>query len=79
MNAGLILTWAALKTGDRVSVVIGHGLCLFVEVKTPKGKMRLSQQVFRAECEENDVSWELWRDVRDAWDWAVNHGIVEEA
>lgn len=60
-------------------VVIGHGLVLFVEVKTEKGKMRPSQDVFRIECDENDVLWELWRSVTDAFDWCVSRGIIEEA
>ena len=60
-------------------IVIGHGLFTFVEVKTQKGKLRPSQEVFRDECIQNGVPWQLWRDVRDAWDWAVAHGIVEEA
>ena len=60
-------------------IVMGHGLFTFVEVKTPKGKLRDSQNDFAAECGRNHVTYLLWRDVRDAWDWCVTHGIVEEA
>ncbi len=50
---------------------------LFVEVKTAKGRLRDSQAVFRDECATNGVAWELWRDVRDAFDWLVAKGIIE--
>ena len=60
-------------------IVIGHGLFTFVEVKTAKGKLRPSQEAFRDECIQNGVPWQLWRDVREAWDWAADNGIVEEA
>ena len=59
-------------------VVIGHGHMLFVEVKTARGKLRESQLVFREACESNSVPWVLWRDVREAFDWCVRVGIVED-
>jgi hypothetical protein len=59
--------------------IIGHGFHLWVEVKAPKGKLRPSQEAFRVECLRNGVPWELWRDVRDAWDWGVRMGVVREA
>ena len=59
--------------------VLGHGRALWVEVKDTKGKLRPSQQTFRDECLANGIAWALWRDVRDAWDWAVGEGIIREA
>ena len=60
-------------------ILLGHGFTSFVEVKGPKGKLRPSQEAFRDECTANGVSWHCWRDVREAWDWAVELGIIEEA
>jgi|AP95_1055475.scaffolds.fasta_scaffold17297_2 hypothetical protein len=51
---------------------------LFVEVKAPKGRLRLSQKVFANECETNGVAWELWRSVFDAKGWMVEQGILVE-
>jgi Holliday junction resolvase len=60
-------------------IIIGHGGVLFVEVKTEKGKLRDSQIVFKKECWDNSVAWQLWRSVTDAFDWCVDMGIIEEA
>ena len=51
----------------------------FAELKTPKGKLSVYQEGFRLACEDAGIPWVLWRDVRDAWDWCVARGIVEEA
>ena len=59
--------------------VLGHGRALWVEVKTPKGKIRNSQKMFGTECERNGVDWFVWRDATDAWDWLVSEGFIEEA
>ena len=57
----------------------GHGFFFFVEVKTPKGKLRDSQVAFQKECDSCDpaVSYLVWRDVRDAFDWLVEMGVIE--
>ena len=60
-------------------VVIGHGLILFVEVKTPKGKLSEHQELFRDEVTANGGTYLVWRDVRDAWDYLVAEGIIKEA
>ena len=63
-------------------IVLGHGFCLFVEVKRPGGKLRPSQAAFRDEVNDlkytGDIDWGMWTDVREAWDWCVEQGIVEE-
>lgn len=60
-------------------VVIGHGRVLFVEVKRPKAKLRPAQEVFRDECLANGGEWHLWRDVREAFDYLVDIGLLEAA
>ena len=42
-------------------------------------KLTEAQEGFRLVCAEADIPWQLWRDVRDCWDWCVELGIVEEA
>ena len=59
-------------------IVMGCGHFTFAELKTPKGKMRESQIEFADIAGENEVPCQLWRDVRDAFDWLVSVGIVEE-
>mgnify|MGYP003636798339 FL=1 len=58
--------------------IMGHGRSLWIEVKTPKGKMRDSQVAFAHQALLNDVPCVMWRDVREAFDWCVSIGIVEE-
>lgn len=77
--------WRKERGGTRTTagypdlIVIGHGRLLFVEVKRPGGKLRPAQEAFRDECSANDVPWAMWTDVREAWDWCVEEGIIEEA
>lgn len=59
--------------------IMGHGLGVWCEVKRPKGKLRDSQLLFQSEAQANGVLHEVWRDVRDAFDWCVTHKIIEEA
>jgi|TARA_R110000824_G_scaffold19606_1_gene75564 hypothetical protein len=73
------------RGGTRISpgvpdlIVMGKGVWAFVEVKTPKGKMRDSQLFFQKECKENGVPYLVWRDVRDAFDWLVAEGVISQA
>ena len=59
-------------------VAIGHDMVVFIEVKSPKGRLSLAQLAFQAECKANGVRAEVWRDPRDAFDWCVEQGIVRE-
>jgi hypothetical protein len=58
---------------------LGHGLSVWIEVKTPKGKLSTAQEVFRDFCLENGQGWQLWRSVGEAWEWLVAEGIVDPA
>lgn len=51
----------------------------WAELKGPKGKLTVAQSGFRMACMEAGIPHEVWRDVRDAWAWAVENGLVEEA
>jgi hypothetical protein len=59
-------------------IVIHPDAWTFAELKTPKGKLTVHQEGFRLVCEDAGVNWQLWRDVRDAWDWAVREGLILE-
>lgn len=60
-------------------VVIGHGLILFVECKTPKGRLSDYQRVFGEAVTSNGGTYLIWRSVNDAWDYLVERNIIEEA
>jgi len=59
-------------------VIFPHGPWTFAELKTEKGKLSAHQKTFMDTAIEAGIPWELWRDVRDAWDWCVRHGIITE-
>lgn len=58
---------------------MGKGFGMWIEVKTPKGKLRASQELFRDEARANGVNWHCWRSVSDAVEWAKELGILEAA
>ncbi len=60
-------------------VAFGHGMILFIEVKTEKGTQSDYQKIFEAEVNANGGTYFVWRDVRDAWDYLVSVGIITEA
>ena len=60
-------------------IVIFPEAWTFAEIKTPKGRMSPAQEGFRLSCWDAGIPWQLWRDVRDSWDWCAENGIVEEA
>lgn len=59
-------------------IACGQGHTLFVEVKTPKGKLTIYQEFFRQHWTENGGTSLVWRSVDDAWGWMVAEGIIEE-
>lgn len=71
-------------------IVLGHGVCLFVEVKSSRGRLRESQKRFRDELWKVALlpdlmdpgtamlDWQLWRSAQDAWKWCVARGIISE-
>lgn len=50
----------------------------WAEIKTAKGQLTTRQEGFRLMCEEAGIPWQLWRDVTDAFDWCLEHGLIEE-
>lgn len=60
-------------------VVHPSGVWTWAELKTAKGKLRPSQEVFRDTCIEAEIPWALWRSVEDSWEWCVEVGLIEEA
>ncbi|MCK5316291.1 MAG: hypothetical protein KAJ55_00175 [Anaerolineales bacterium] len=59
-------------------VAFGHGLILFIEVKTEKGTQSDFQKGFEVEVKANGGHYLLWRDVREVWDYLVGLGIITE-
>ena len=60
-------------------VAFGHGLILFVEVKTETGKLSEYQEVFAYEVRANGGTYLVLRDVREAWDYLAGLGIIKES
>ena len=59
-------------------VAFGHGMILFIEVKTETGTQSENQKIFEAEVKANGGTYLVWRDVREAWDYLVTKGIITE-
>jgi len=59
-------------------VAMGHGQILFIEVKTPKGRLSEYQKLFGSAVTNNYGTYLVWRSVTDAWDWLVEWNIIEE-
>ena len=60
-------------------VMHGPGQWTFAEVKTAKGRLSPAQYGFEVNASAAGIPWALWRDVDDAWQWAKDVGLVEEA
>lgn len=60
-------------------IVIHPTAWTFAELKTETGKLTMRQLEFREDARSAGIPWQLWRDVRHAFDWCVAVGIVEEA
>ncbi len=60
-------------------VAFGHGVILFIEVKTEKGRLSAYQEEFGDEVAQNGGVFLVWRSTRDAWDYLVQIGVIEEA
>ena len=60
-------------------VALGHGLCLFIEVKGPKGVLTFAQKEFKDHALENGLHWYCWRSDGEAWDALVALGVIVEA
>ena len=60
-------------------VAFGHGLILFIEVKTEQGKLSDAQEVFAHAVRSNGGNHLILREVREAWDYLVSLGVITEA
>lgn len=60
-------------------IAFGHGVVLFVEVKTEKGKLSAYQEEFGGAVSQNGGNFLVWRSTHDAWDYLVQVGVIEEA
>jgi Holliday junction resolvase-like predicted endonuclease len=60
-------------------VACGKGLVIFIEVKTEKGRQTVDQKCFQIEVTQNGGEYQLWRSVKDAWDFLESKGIVARA
>ena len=59
-------------------IAMGHSLILFIECKTPKGRLTDAQHIFCQEVERNGGIYVIWRSASDAWDWLVEQQVVDE-
>ncbi len=53
-------------------VILEKGTCLFVEVKTAKGRQQESQKVFEEKVKSHGMRYVIWRDVEDAVEYVKN-------
>ena len=60
-------------------IAFGHGVILFIEVKTEKGTLSADQEVFGDAVAQNGGTFLVWRSTHDAWDYLVQVGIIQEA
>ena len=58
-------------------IIMGFGHILFVEVKTPKGRVTPAQDDFQMTAAANGGLGVVWRSDGDAWNWCVSKGIIE--
>lgn len=59
------LTGIGVKAGVSDLIFIFKGKCLFIEVKTPAGKISLAQSDFQKRIEENGFKYYLVRSLQD--------------
>ena len=57
--------------------IMGHGVGVWRELKSAKGKPTLEQKLFGQDCRRCGIDWGVWRHELDAIEWAK--GIIEEA
>jgi len=57
----------------------GQGYTFLVEVKTPKGRLTVYQELFRQAWTAHGGISLVWRSVEDCWNWMVSEGIIGES
>lgn len=72
-----LITAVRLKNEGALSgvadlIILEKGTCLFVEVKTLKGRQQESQKVFEEEVKKHGMKYVIWRDIEDAVDYVKN-------
>ena len=58
--------------GQSDLVILEKGTCLFVEVKTAKGRQQESQKIFEEKVKSHGMRYVIWRDVEDAVEYVKN-------
>ena len=53
-------------------IILEKGTCLFVEIKTEKGKQQPSQKEFEAIVKAHGMKYVIWRNIEDAVDYVKN-------
>ena len=71
-----ILVGMGVHTGFADLIVISGGRVLFLEVKSPSGRLRKSQEVFRDTVCAQGFGWALVRSVDDALGTLADHGFT---
>lgn len=64
---------------DLIAMHEGRRMVLFIECKTPKGRLSPAQEEFRRIASRSGATYLVWRSVADAWDWLVERHFIEEA
>ncbi len=71
-----ILVGMGVHAGFADLIVISGGRVLFLEVKSPTGRLRKSQEVFRDTVVTQGFGWALVRTVDDALGALADHGFT---
>ena len=71
-----ILVGMGVHAGFADLIVISGGRVLFLEVKSPSGRLRKSQEVFRDTVCAQGFGWALVRSVDDALGALADHGFT---
>ena len=71
-----ILVGMGVHAGFADLIVISGGRVLFLEVKSPSGRLRKSQEVFRDTVCAQSFGWALVRSVDDALAALADHGFT---
>ena len=71
-----ILVGMGVHTGFADLIVISGGRVLFLEVKSPSGRLRKSQDVFRDTVSAQGFGWALVRSVDDALGALADNGFT---
>ncbi|MBC9248626.1 VRR-NUC domain-containing protein [Paracoccus sp. 11-3] len=74
-----ILTGMGVFPGFADLIVLTGGQVLFLEVKSPSGRLSPTQRAFRDRVQAQSCGWALVRSVEDALGALADHGITTRA